>query len=183
MRSRKALSISLGLTLGISFLVCLVGLSSAHADDWNQHEQRMMSYRAKIHAIESDIHGLIEHKHHAKKEAMHEILVALTAKHKDLQQVAKDHREEWLHMRFKHPDKGDLTERQYQRYVVQTFEEMESNMGLDGKLDVIKKKVQAQYQLEPKVLAKSGASGEHGRAPAAEEKKELTPLDKILLKK
>lgn len=186
MRSRKLnLTQAKPMHLALFILFALFGNSSALADPWQQHEQRLSAYRSKLNGLEKEVKELIEHRQHAKKsDEIQGIITQLVAKHKELQTMAKDQREELLHVRFKHPEKGDLAERKYQRYFVKSLEDMESEVGLDGKLDQAKRKMQTQYGIEQSTKDKLKDQAHGDREPAAEHgKKEKPHGDRIILRK
>lgn len=157
----------------IAFVWGSVGL----AGDWNAHQQKIGTMNSKIASYESEIHELIEHKN-AMEDAneARAVVDQISHAHKELQKVAKEREDELAHMRFKHPEKGELTERQYMRYRVKTLEELEAEPGLEGKLDRIKRVVEIKYRVEPKEKGPSSDPGSLLRNPASSQAPERPVL-------
>jgi hypothetical protein len=124
--------------------------ANAALGEWPGHEQHIAAFNNKIDALERELSDLLEQKKAAGGSvAKKELLDQLVIKHKQLEDVARDRETELAHMRFQHPEKGDMSKREYLRYEVQSLEEMESAQGLQGRLDRIKKMIEAKYQVSP----------------------------------
>ena len=135
------------------------------AGDWSGHEQKLLVLNTKIAALENELHEMIERKDSVDDPAgLKELLQDMVKKHKELQETARDREAELVHMRFQHPEKGDLNKREYSRYQVKSLEQMEEDQDLDGKLTRIKSMVELKYKVEP--ARKADGGGEKSRQPA-----------------
>ena len=161
----------------LATLVVVFGdVRTAGADPWNQHVQKVAVLDAQIGGLEKEIIELIAHQRTLEGAGdVKALLAAMTQKHRLLEAAASERASEIAEMRFKHPEKGDLTKRDYARYVVRTLEEMDPTrgLGLDGKLTRLKRDVEAKYHVEardrpapPKAPAPS--------APAAADEDRIT---------
>lgn len=124
----------------------LIFSSHARADEWNRHKSNLSGRQSKMSALESEIQGLIKEKSHAENpDEIRHITLSMEEKHKALSTLINEQREEQLHIRFKHPEKGDASAREYLRYKIKSLGEMESEFGLDARLNRIQEKVRVTY--------------------------------------
>lgn len=137
----------------VVFLVSFLFSTKASAEAWSYHNGRLTDLTNQLKEHERSIKTLLEEKRAITDEkALQSVLAELANRHKELQRVAKDYEEERLHVRFKHPDRHDTTERQYLRYQVKTLKELENELGLDGRLDRLKVRVTRTFPA-PEVVA------------------------------
>lgn len=156
--------------LGIClFFIALLGVPlNAWAKEWGMHQGNLRGWVAKIQTKEEEIKKLIEEKEHTKdKDKLKEIMDKMVEMHKALAKDLKDYEEERSHVRFQHPDKGDDLESKYRPVRLRTIEEIEGDMGLDGKLNRLKSKIERVYQKEanPSVAAVCKTCGHPKSAP------------------
>ncbi len=139
--------------------------SSAVAEPWAQHASRLPTLAKKIEDNEKEIKSLIEQKNHTENpSALHDIVRSLAEKHKTLAETSAEYETERLHVRFKHPDRAAVVDRQYVHYKLKTIDELANEVGLDGRLDRLKAKVIATFPTPaPVEKTKSDTS----RKPAA----------------
>lgn len=119
---------------------------SAWGREWAAHEVSLRAQVDKIREKEKKITEIIEEKNKEKDEVklkghLHEI----QKEHKELEKLYKDLEEEKRHVRFEHPDQGVEVERKYLAYKIRSIEDMESEVGTDGKLGRLKAKVLKKY--------------------------------------
>lgn len=162
-------------------LFVFVFVSRAEAGTWAEHAGRLGALQKQMETYESEIKDLIDHKRHANdQKVVKEIVRQIGERHKTLVETAKTYEDMRQHIRFQHPDKNAANDRQYVRYNVKSIEQLENEIGLDGRLDRIKARVLAtfpvpEHEQEKKAEAKS-------RKPASEDQDEDTP-DKVMLRK
>ncbi|MFX8883325.1 hypothetical protein ABTM86_19015, partial [Acinetobacter baumannii] len=87
-----------------------------------------------------------------------------------------EYRKLQLDIRFKHPEKGDFSERKYEREQAAEEEPAEAHfdIGLQGKLDKIKSNFAAHYTIErkkPEVIKPNQAEATREPAAVAESKR------------
>lgn len=131
------------------FLFCASG--TARAGNWIDHSSKYKGLNSEIVELEQTINQLIKKKNKTKtardiKSVTDEITSTyqkMLAKEKELAELKK-------HVKFKHPDQaeefiitasGAKKKRSYRDRQLVSPEEIEREIGLDGRLDRIKKKV------------------------------------------
>jgi len=103
---------------------------------------------------EKDIHHLIEEKRHTQDPAkIAQIMREIGERHRALEKTAKSYEEERMHVRFEHPERADQLERQYVRHEVRSLEEMENDVGIDGRLDRIRALVLMTFPIPEKKMS------------------------------
>ena len=149
---------------------CLVLFApSAHAEPWATHASRLPTLSKKLEDSENEIKALLGEKNHAEDPAaIHEIMRSLAKKHKDLADASAEYETERLHIRFKHPDRAAVVDRQYVHYKLKSLDEMAKEIGLDGRLDRLKAKVLSVFQ-PPAVTAKAAKEGDDRKPASLEE--------------
>ncbi len=178
MRSHK-LNSSNFLTQVISALCVLTFSNTAVAKDWRLHQSSMSVFDQDIKKLNEEINGLIEDKRKTDEPSeLRVITQAMADKHKAIQKLDKDRQKEYLHMRFQHPEKGEQQKREYSREKIKSLEEMESEFGLDARLNRIQAKIRKTFGTE-KEATKLEAAGKPGpeRLPASEGVERNRPSD------
>ncbi|MCM2280452.1 MAG: hypothetical protein NDI61_01240 [Bdellovibrionaceae bacterium] len=157
-------------SMTLLILTFLLMAASARAGDWQAHQSSMGGKQSKMKSLEAEIEGLIHEKKATEDpEAVRVIVSSMAQKHEELETVAQEYRKEFLHIRFQHPEQGDHSERQYPRYRLKSLTEMESEFGIDAKLDRVRNKMRAVFgSHERRIDAKTDEpqGPESSRAPA-----------------
>jgi hypothetical protein len=137
--------------LGFAF-VCA---QRAAARPWSEHVNHLALLSHTIETDETEIRSLIQQKRHVEEpEQIAQIMRQIGERHKNLQKVTLEYEEERQHVRFEHPEKNEQLERSYVRHDLKSVDDFENEMGLDGKLDVVRAKVLRTFPLPPaKTLA------------------------------
>jgi hypothetical protein len=131
-------------TLILCVLLCSSLMARAHS--WPQHEVDMRGYVIKIKHLEEDRDNLLKEKAFTRDNArMDEIIKELNKVYKEIEKAYMEFNREKEHIRFEHPEQGDIMERKYRRVRMKTLEERESELGLNGKLNVMKYKLEQTY--------------------------------------
>jgi hypothetical protein len=120
------------------------------AREWAAHEVSLRSQVEKIREKERKITEMIHHKNEEKEDAkLKPLLAALQKEYEDLEKFYKELEEEKRHVRFEHPDQGVDVERKYRAYKIRSIEDMENEIGTEGRLSRLKSKVLRKYGTEP----------------------------------
>jgi hypothetical protein len=136
----------------------------------------------QIETQEHDIKTLIEHKRHANDtKQLQGIIKEIADKHAALKTLTEDYAKERQHVRFQHPEKNETVERVYTRHEFKTVEDLEREMGLDGRLDRLKARVLATFPIPEKEVKPERKVGPF-RLPASKPVDEDAP-DQVHLKK
>lgn len=118
----------------------------AFAAKWQQHDASIKMTVVKIKTLEETRDKLIHEKEHTRdNKRLDGIIAELTNNHKELEKAYDEFSKEQEHIRFEHPEQGDSMERKYRRFRLKSVEEREEEMGLDGKLNAIKAKMDRTY--------------------------------------
>ena len=165
-QSRSAQVLAL---LAIVFLLPIFPLF-ASADPWPEHSARLPAFAKKLEDLEKETKELLEQKKAAEEPAaLRDIIKQLSEKEKAMAEAAKAYEAERLHIRFKHPDRADVIERQYVHYKLKSLDELENEIGIDGRLDRLKAKVLATFPLPPKVPDAAKLADKRGPASVENE--------------
>ena len=159
------------------FLI-LLSSKSVFAGGFEAHKQNLQNMVVSISDIEAEIKNLIHHKRSEHdREAQKKVMKEIEEKHKKLIEAYKTYNDEVNHVKFRHPEQGDDGERTYTILKPRTLEQIENDVGLEGKLDRVKRKMEAQYNQSP-------PPPKSKKEELAEKKKiEERPPERIILRK
>jgi hypothetical protein len=166
----------------VCLLIAFAGAQSVSARPWSEHVNHLALLSHTIETDETEIRSLIKQKRHTEDaEQIAQIMKQIGEHHKSLQKATREYEEERQHVRFEHPEKNEQLERSYVRHDLKSVDDFENEMGLDGRLDVVRTKVLKTFPLPP---TKSLAAQQKGdvRKPASESAEDDTP-EKIHLVK
>lgn len=141
----------LGFFFPICLIIVLVGWNfRVEAGSFENHKQNLQNMVTSIAEIESEIKKLIHHKRaEIDREGQKKIMREIEEKHKKLEEAYVKYNEEVNHVKYRHPEQGDQGERTYTILKPRSLEQIENDVGLEGKLDRIKRKLEKQYQQPP----------------------------------
>lgn len=120
--------------------------SSGGLPEWVQIQGRLQTLKAKVHAKEAVVMGLIAAKAKEKDpQKAREIVKNLTVEHKDLQAQIEEYEKQRNLLKYRFPEKGMKDDRSYQRMEARSVEEMETQVGLDRVLQNTVQRIREQY--------------------------------------
>jgi hypothetical protein len=129
-----------------SFLSAMIFTSPAWAGKWYEHVSQMKVYTNKINDSERKIRELIHEKNEtsdiSKKQTLN---TEMFQEHNDLVETYKKYNELRYHMKYEHPEKGEIVDRRYLAMRAKTIDELEKEIGLQGRLTQLKKKIDEKY--------------------------------------
>lgn len=172
MRSRRPIRLHEALAvfaLTASFLIS----SLAHAESphtYGEDQSKLQGYTREIDDLEKQIHHLIAEKRKAdEKEEIKRLVDQIAESYKRLQKASRDREALWLHIRFKHPEQASSLEKRYTRFKLKSLQEMEAEVGIDGRLDRIKSRVMATFPAPEAIEEKKDETKVHPfyRKPAS----------------
>ncbi|MEK7356566.1 MAG: hypothetical protein AAB250_08960, partial [Bdellovibrionota bacterium] len=104
-----------------------------------------------------------------EKDAVKRLVDQIAENYKKLKKASKDHEALWLHIRFKHPEQAQTLDKRYTRFKLKSLEDMEAEVGIDGRLDRVKSRVMATFPAPELVEEKKDDSKVHPffRRPAS----------------
>jgi hypothetical protein len=139
------------------------------AKEWRDDEGRIQKLKSQIEKSKSELEELFASKEKVKGTAE---AVSLTKEIIKLSATMKEdfteYRKLQLHIRFKHPEQGNFSERKYEREEALTPEESHFDLSLQGRLDKVKSNFAAHYSVEHKKQVTLEQT-EAERTPAAAE--------------
>lgn len=131
------------------FLVLLIS-KTVFAGGFEAHKQNLQNMVVSISDTEGEIKKMIHHKRSQHdREAQKKTMKEIEESHKKLLEAYKKYNEEVNHVKFRHPEQGDEGERVYTILKPRTLEQIENDVGLEGKLDRVRRKMEAQYNQAP----------------------------------
>lgn len=183
MQSRKQI---LSGVRAILFIALLGFAFVAHAGPWPEHLAKIQKLKSEIDALEGEIKHMIHEKRGSHVESsVREITEEIAAKYKTLKEASDKLEEETTHIRFKHPEQADQLDRKYARHHLKSIDDLESEVGIDGRLDRIKRRVAETFPTPQQKRAEVEGPRINPffvRKPASLEEEDEAP-EKIVLKK
>lgn len=152
----------------------LMAATFTHGREWAAHEVSLRSQIEKIRTKEKAIAEIVHEKNKEKDDQkLKEYRTEIQKEYKELVKLYNELEEEKRHVRFEHPDQGVEVERKYQIYKIKSIEDMESDVGTDGRLSRLKAKVVRKYGQPTPVVdeAPEESISEEPKPPEKEEKR------------
>lgn len=147
---------------------------------WVEVESRISALEAKAKTKENNITHLIEEKNHldAKSPKMKEVIEEISKEHRELRTTAEEIEKQKTILRYRYPERSANPQRKYEKVEVKSIQNMEKNMGLEGRLQRSLKRTRQQYGSEPEKKDKSAHP-----EPTEKHEKSLTEEGAIILQK
>ncbi len=153
-------------------------------ESYDKVAAKVAALEAKIHSGQEEIEKLIEEKAHAKDPAtINEIVKQMLTTHKELQKNVQEYNQVKGLMKYRYPEKGMTTKREYERIEVKSLEEMESSMSLSSSVKRTMKKVRAQYDTPEQNKARIEAEAKNHGEDSKKKKKQPELTEPVILKK
>ncbi|WP_413586074.1 hypothetical protein [Bdellovibrio sp. HCB274] len=153
-------------------------------ESYDKVAARVSALEAKVKSGKEEIEKLIEAKAHTKDPAaINEIVKQMLTLHKDLKKNVDEYNQARGLMKYRYPEKGLTTKREYERIEVKSLDEMESQMSLSSSVNRTLKKVRTQYDSAED--AKNRTAGEQAGAGKGSKKVQKEPelTEPVILKK
>lgn len=118
--------------------------------EWAKRKSKLNVYETQIKELTKKIQHLIQMKN-AKSVPLDEkgkpidVLETIVVTHKKLKEAVDDYNKEEAEMKYRFPEEGTLVERRYVPMRMQTLDQIEREIGLNGELTRIKKKIDSKY--------------------------------------
>lgn len=133
----------------VVFALALVCSSPAFGESTHTYQDdqaRLQGHGREIDELQERIHHLIAEKKRADEKAeIKHLTDEIAENYKKLQKASHDREALWMHIRFKHPEQATSLEKRYTRFKLKSLEDMEAEVGIDGRLDRIKTRVMATF--------------------------------------
>lgn len=114
---------------------------------WTEIQNKISQLEAKMQQKRDNLEKLISEKQKVQPNSprVKEIIDLMISEHKELQNLAKDHEKTITILKFRFPERGAKADRKYEPTEIKTLEEMEQELGVDGRLTRNMKKLRSQY--------------------------------------
>jgi hypothetical protein len=99
---------------------------------------------------------LLEEKNHLPESSpkIKEIIDEVAKEHKELRATVENLEKEKTILRYRYPERSADPKRKYEKVEVKSIQDMEANMGIDGRLQRTLNRTRQQYGAEPAKPAK-----------------------------
>lgn len=142
-------------------------LEDALTREWRDDETRVQKLKSVLEKSKAEIEELYVKKAETKKSyEIVELSKLITLKSDEMKKDYADYKKLLLHIRFKHPEKGNFSAHKYQREEPLSADESHFDLSIQGKLDKTKTNFDLHYSVEHKKPAVS-TEAELERKPAA----------------
>jgi len=114
---------------------------------WTEIQNKISQIEAKMQQKRENLDKLISEKQKVQPNSprVKEIIDLMISEHKELQSLAKEHEKTITILKFRFPERGAKADRKYEPTEIKTLEEMEQELGVDGRLTRNMKKLRSQY--------------------------------------
>ncbi|WP_413559488.1 hypothetical protein [Bdellovibrio sp. HCB209] len=154
-------------------------------ESYDKVAAKVAALEAKVHSGQEEIEKLIVEKAHTKDPTkLNEIVKQMLTLHKELQKNVQEYDQVRGLMKYRYPEKGLTTKREYERIEVKSLDDMESQMSLSSSVKRTMKKVRAQYDTPEQFKARKEAEiAGHGEESSSKKKKGPELTEPVILKK
>ena len=121
------------------------------AKEWYKRTQKLKAIETRIKEQNKTLQNLIKNKNNGQRIVKQEkgnhldILEVIVTQHRELAKSHKEYDEERKEIKYRYPGGADLVERRYLPLRAPTIEQLEREMGLDGELTLLRKKIDTKY--------------------------------------
>ncbi|GIL18096.1 MAG: hypothetical protein BroJett040_18470 [Oligoflexia bacterium] len=115
--------------------------------EWVELQGRIGMLESKVNAKQTNINRLIEEKKKlpADSPRVPDIVKELVSEYKEYRDAVLEYEKQSALLKYRFPERGLKEERQYEVIELKTLDEMEAQLGIDGRLDRNLKRMQQQY--------------------------------------
>lgn len=115
---------------------------------WVELENKVQELNSKIKSKQNNINTLIEEKNHLANNSseLKNHIKQIVKEHKELQKLVDDYEKNKNILKYRFPERNAKDNRKYDRIVVQSIEEMEQALGVDGKLNRNLKRMRTHFK-------------------------------------
>lgn len=121
---------------------------------WVEIQNKVSSLESKINSIQGNIRKLIEDKKHlpANSPAVKAVLEDMVKQHNELRALAAEYEKQNAILKFRFPEKGAKGVRNYEKIEVKSLEDMETELGTEGRLNRNLKVMRSKYPSKSAVV-------------------------------
>lgn len=152
---------------------------------FNAHMTKISALKRETEELEEQIKKLIEEKREAHDvKTVRAMTLEIAEKFRELETASDKLETETVQVRFHYPEQAEKLERKYVRFKKKSLKDLESEAGIDGKLDRVREHVLATFPVPEIEKQKTEAPKVNPffiRAPASVEDEDVP--EKIVLTK
>lgn len=139
--------------------------------EWVEIQGRISALESKVSSKQSNINKLIEDKKKLPSDSpqVRDIVKQLVTEYKEYREAVLEYEKQTALLKYRFPERGMKDDRKYEVIELKTLDEMEAQLGIDGRLDRNMKRLQQQYgspqvnQAEKKKSTKPNKASETDR--------------------
>lgn len=114
--------------------------------EWLKMQNDLNSLQAKVKAKQESIRGLVTEKNRVQDpKQVKQILDTMTAEYKEMRKLTEEYEKQRTILLFRYPDKGKVGSRSYEKILLKSLEDMDTEFGVEGRLNKGLKKMRQQY--------------------------------------
>jgi len=129
--------------------------------EWVEIQTQISTLDSRIIQKKETIAHLIEEKQHLAGDNPHvkEIIDDMVSNYKEMRKLQEDFEKKMIIYKFRYPERGAKEDRKYGPIEIKSLEQMEQELGLEGRLNRNIKKMRTQYQSSDSAKGASETSG------------------------
>ena len=178
-RAFLILSLSLSFNMAWAADAAPAASSGGGTPEWVEIQSRLQVLKARLTTKEASVKGLIRTSQTSRDKKVFE---DLKREHAELRQMGEEYEKLRHQLRYRFPERGMNAERRYQRIEVKSLQEMETQVGMESKLQGNLDRLRRQF---PSASEPGQAGAEPGgRLPASQKapQEELVTLPAVMSK-
>ena len=114
--------------------------------EWLKMQNDLNSLQAKVKAKQESIRGLVNEKNRVQDpKQVKQILDTMAAEYKEMRKLTEEYEKQRTILLFRYPDKGKVGSRSYEKIQLKSLEDMDTEFGVEGRLNKGLKKMRQQY--------------------------------------
>lgn len=135
------------------FLLLFLFSTQALAESYTQLDTNVRQYQGRVEEKRRHLKELSEKKAELKDQtAIRAVLDDMIVDAKELKENFVKFQREKKRLMYEYPQKGDLTERQYKRFEIETTEEINTLSNIDLRLKGVLSKLEKTYEKAPEII-------------------------------
>ncbi len=119
--------------------------------EWVAIQTQVSALNARIEQKREAIARLIAEKHDlpASSPEIKSVIDQMVSEHKEMLKLTEEFQKKLTIFKFRYPEKGTKESRKYGSVEVKSLDQMEQELGIDGRLNRNSKKIRSQYGAAP----------------------------------
>lgn len=117
------------------------------APGWLVYENKVQELTSKIKSKEDSLQKLILEKNQLSPQSprVKEVIGLIVKEHNELKKLAEDYKKNLSILNYRYPERNAQGNREYDRIEVKSVDQIESDLGISGKLNRNLQKMRSQY--------------------------------------